>query len=222
MLEQYAKQNLFNHMKFYIDDGYSGTSFERPSFQELVSYIEKCKVNTIITKDLSRLGRDYLKTGYYLENYFLEHKVRFIVVNDSVDSSKEHQEFTPFRNIMNEWYAKDISEKIKSAYHTKVLEGEFTDLFTPYGYMKDPNNKHQLIVNPETGPVVKRIFELERSGLTIFKISMVLNKDKILKPRAQIIKDHEKYVMDKFVKYPYDWNSRSIHAILENMEYLGT
>lgn len=221
MLEQYAKQNSFNHTKFYIDDGYSGTSFERPGFQELIKDIEKSKVSTIITKDLSRLGRDYLKTGYYLENYFPEHKVRFIAVNDSVDSSKEHQEFTPFRNIMNEWYAKDISKKIKSAYHTKALEGKFTGPFAPYGYMKDPNNKHKLIVNPETGPVVKRIFELARSGLTTFKISMALNKDKVLKPRAQIIKDHGKYVMDKFVKYPYDWSSRSIHAILMNIEYLG-
>ncbi|NLE06422.1 MAG: recombinase family protein, partial [Crenarchaeota archaeon] len=221
MLEQYAKQNSFSHTKFYIDDGYSGTSFERPGFQELINDIEKGKVSTIITKDLSRLGRDYLKTGYYLENYFPEQRVRFIAVNDSVDSSKEHQEFTPFRNIMNEWYAKDISKKIRSAYHTKALEGKFTGPFAPYGYMKNPNNKHQLIIHPETGPVVQRIFELARSGLTTFKISMVLSKDKILKPRAQIIKDHGKYVMDKFVKHPFDWSSRSIHAILGNMEYLG-
>lgn len=221
MLEQYAKQNSFSHTKFYIDDGYSGTSFERPGFQELITDIEKGKVSTIITKDLSRLGRDYLKTGYYLENYFPEHKVRFIAVNDNVDSNKENQEFTPFRNIMNEWYAKDISKKIKSAYHTKALEGKFTGPFAPYGYMKDPNNKHKLIVNPETGPIVKRIFDLARSGLTTFKISMILNKDKILKPRAQIIKDHGKYIMDKFVKYPYDWSSKSIHAILMNIEYLG-
>lgn len=221
MLEQYAKQNQFSHTKFYIDDGYSGTSFERPGFQELINDIEKSKVSTIITKDLSRLGRDYLKTGYYLENYFPEHKVRFIAVNDSVDSSKEHQEFTPFRNIMNEWYAKDISKKIKSAYHTKALEGKFTGPFAPYGYMKDPNNKHKLIINPETEPVVRRIFELARSGLTTFKISMALNKDKILKPRAQIIKDHGKYVIDKFVKHPYDWSGRTIYAILTNIEYLG-
>lgn len=221
MLEQYAKQNQFSHTKLYIDDGYSGTSFKRPGFQELIKDIEKSKVSTIITKDLSRLGRDYLKTGYYLENYFPEHKVRFIAINDSVDSSKEHQEFTPFRNIMNEWYAKDISKKIKSAYHTKALEGKFTGPFAPYGYMKDPNNKHRLIVNPETGPIVKRIFELARQGLTTFKISMVLNKDKILKPRAQIIKDHGKYIIDKFVKNPYDWSGRTIYAILTNIEYLG-
>ena len=122
---------------------------------------------------------------------------------------------------MNEWYAKDISKKIKSAYHTKALEDKFTGPFALYGYMKDSSNKHKLIVNLETGPVVERIFELARSGLTTFKISMILNKDKILKPRVQIIKDHGKYIMDKFVKYPYDWSSRSIHAILENIEYLG-
>ena len=169
MLEQYAKQNLFNHTKFYIDDGYSGTSFESPGFQDLLRDIDKGKVGTIIIKDLSRLGRDYLKTGYYLENYFPENKVRLIAVNDSVDSNKEHQEFTPFRNIMNEWYAKDISKKIKSAYRIKALEGKFTGAYAPYGYMKDPNNKHKLIVNPETGPIVKKIFELAKSGLTTLK-----------------------------------------------------
>lgn len=221
MLQQYAIQNQFHHTKFYIDDGYSGTSFERPVFQDLISDMEKDKVGIIITKDLSRLGRDYLKTGYYLENYFQEYKLRFIAVNDSVDSSKEHQEFTPFRNIMNEWYAKDISKKIKSAYKTKVLEGKFTGPFAPYGYMKNPNNKHQLLINPETSPTVRRIFELARSGLTTFKISMILKKDNILKPRAQIIKDHGKYVIDKFVKYPYDWSSRNVYAILTNIEYLG-
>lgn len=126
----------------------------------------------IVTKDLSRLGRDYLKTGYDLENYFLNHKVRFIAINNSVDYSKEHQEVTPFRNIMNEWYAKDISKKIKSAYRIKALEGNFTGSYAPYSYMKDPNNKHELIVNPETGPIVKKIFELAKSGLTTFKISV--------------------------------------------------
>lgn len=122
---------------------------------------------------------------------------------------------------MNEWYAKDISKKIKSAYKTKALEGKFTGAFAPYGYMKDPNNKHQLIINPETGPVIKKIFELAKSGLTTFKISMILKNDKILKPRAQIIKDHNRYITENFVKYPYDWSSRTIYAILTNIEYLG-
>lgn len=111
-------------------------------------------------------------------------------------------------------------KKIKSAYHTKALEGKFTNPFVPYGYMKDPNNKHKLTINPETGPVIQRTFELARQGLTTFKLSMILNKHNIIKPRAQIINDHGKYVMDKFVKHPYDWSVRSIHAILGNMEYL--
>lgn len=221
MLELFASQNHFQNTKLYIDDGYSGTTFERPGFQELISDIEKGLIQLIVTKDLSRLGRDYLKTGYYLENYFPNHKVRFIAINDSVDSSKEHQEFTPFRNIMNEWYAKDISKKIRSAYHTRALEGKFTGPFAPYGYMKDPNNKHKLIVNPETGPIVKKIFELAKSGLTTFKIAMGLKNESILKPRAQIIKDYGKYVTGNFVKYPHDWSNRTIYSMLTNMEYLG-
>ncbi len=172
MLVEYAKLNGFENIRYYVDDGYAGTSFERPDFERLQSDIEKCIVSTIITKDLSILGRVYLKTGFYIENYFPKHKVRFIAINNSVDYSKEHQEVTPFRNIMNEWYAKDISKKIKSAYRIKALEGNFTGSYAPYSYMKDPNNKHELIVNPETGPIVKKIFELAKSGLTTFKISV--------------------------------------------------
>lgn len=111
MFEQYAKQNQFNHLKFYNDDGYSETSLERSGFQELINDNEKGKVGTFIAKDLSRLDRDYLKIGYYLENYFPEQRVRFIAVNDRIDSNKDNQEFTPFRNIMNKLYAKDISKK---------------------------------------------------------------------------------------------------------------
>lgn len=116
MLAEYAYTKGFENHEFYVDDGYSGTSFERPDFERLLSDIEKGKVSTVVTKDLSRLGRDYLKTGFYIESYFPNHKIRFIAINDNVDSNKESNDFTPFKNIINEWYAKDISKKIKSAY----------------------------------------------------------------------------------------------------------
>lgn len=221
MLIHYVQTNKLGNYEFYVDDGYSGTSFERPDFERLLNDIEKGKVSTVISKDLSRLGRDYLKTGFYIESYFPEHKVRFIAINDNVDSHKESNDFTPFKNIINEWYAKDISKKIKSAYHTKALKGEFTAAFAPYGYQKDPNNKYPLIVDPETGSIVRRIFNYAHEGVTPFKISMILKKEGILKPRSKLMKDTGKYVSDHNIKYPYDWSNQTIFTILRNREYLG-
>lgn len=221
MLAEYAIVNRFENHAFYVDDGYSGTSFERPDFVRLINDIEKGKVSTVITKDLSRLGRDYLKTGLYIESYFPNHNVRFIAINDQVDSNKESNDFTPFKNIINEWYAKDISKKIKSAYHTKALKGEFTGPYAPYGYKKDPDNKYRLILDDETAVIVKRIFEYALDGVTPFRIASTLKKEGILKPRAKMMKDLGKYVSEKFVKYPYDWSYQTIFTILKNREYLG-
>lgn len=220
MLEQYAIQNGFTNTIHYIDDGYSGTNFDRPDFLRLLSDIEKGKVKTIITKDLSRLGRDYLKAGYYIECYFPENKVRYIAINDNVDSTKENNEFTPFKNIINEWYAKDISKKIKSAYKTKALKGEFTAPYAPYGYMKNPENKYQLIINEETAPIVKKLFNYAVQGLTPYQIAMQLKKDGHLKPRAKMVEDLGRYVSEKYLKYPYDWCPRTVLQILKNREYL--
>ncbi len=221
MLAEYAIVNGFENHEFYVDDGYSGTSFERPDFGRLLSDIEKGKVSTVITKDLSRLGRDYLKTGFYIESYFPNHNIRFIAINDSVDSNKESNDFTPLKNIINEWYAKDISKKIKSAYRSKALKGEFTGPYAPYGYKKDPENKYHLIIDLETSPIIKRIFDYALDGLTPFKIASLFKKEGILKPRAKMMKDLGKYVSEKFVKYPYDWNQQTIFSILKNREYLG-
>ena len=164
MLEQYAIRNGFTNIAHYVDDGFSGTNFDRPDFVRLVEDVKLGKIDTIITKDLSRLGRDYLKTGYYLEEFFPTHNVRFIAINDDVDTSKGIPELTPFKNIMNEWYAKDISKKIRSAYRTKALKGQFTAAYAPYGYKKDSNDRHHLIVDKETSDTVKEIFILASIG----------------------------------------------------------
>ena len=221
MLSQYAAQNGFYDTVYYVDDGYSGTSFERPDFQRLLEDIDGGRVGTVITKDLSRLGRDYLKTGFYTECYFPENHVRYIAVNDNVDTAKGDNEFAPFRNIMNEWYARDISKKIKSAYRTKALRGEFTGAYAPYGYKKDPNDKHKLIVDEETAPTVKRIFELAASGLTPFKIANLLRKEQVLKPRVKLMNETGRYVTESNLKYPYDWKSITLFSMLKNRVYLG-
>ena len=221
MLSQYAEQNGFKETVFYVDDGFSGTSFERPDFQRMLSDIEDGKIGTVITKDLSRLGRDYLKTGFYTECYFPENHVRYIAVNDNVDTAKGDNEFAPFRNIMNEWYARDVSKKIKSAYRTKAQKGEFTGPYAPYGYRKSPEDKHKLIIDEETAPIVKRIFELAASGVSPFRITTILKKDGILKPRAYTMETAGKYVSAKNVKYPYDWGNQTIIQMLRNRVYLG-
>jgi DNA invertase Pin-like site-specific DNA recombinase len=221
ILSQYAKQHGMTETEFYIDDGYSGTNYDRPDFKRLERDIEAGRIGTVITKDLSRLGRDYLKTGYYVEVLFPEYGVRYIAVNDSVDTSTGDNEFMPFKNIINEWYARDISKKIKSAYRTKALNGEFTGPYAPYGYRKSPEDKHKLIPNPDTADVVRRIFELAASGMTAFKIGTVLKKDKILKPRAYTMQETGKYVSESFVNYPYDWSQKTIITVLQNRVYLG-
>ena len=156
---QYAKENGFANCQFFVDDGFSGTNFNRPDFQRMLGMVKDGKVSTICVKDLFRLGRDYLQTGYFIEVVFPEYKTRFIAINDNVDSNGGDNEFAPFKSIINEWYAKDCSRKVRSAFHTKAINGEFTGGYPAYGYMKDPENKHHLIPDAHA-PIVKRMFSL--------------------------------------------------------------
>jgi DNA invertase Pin-like site-specific DNA recombinase len=221
-LTRFANQNKYCNARFYIDDGYSGTNFERPGFLELKSDIENELVSLVITKDLSRLGRDYLMTGYYIEHYFPSNDVRFIAINDQVDTLKSDNDFAPFRNIMNEWYARDISKKIRSAYRTKALNGEFTGAYPPYGYAKNPDNKHQLIINNKKAQVVKQIYLLYFSGTSIYKIARILKESKVYTPRTDLFRSQGVYESKHVNKYPYEWAPQTVMSILMNEVYLGT
>jgi len=221
MLENYAKQNGFAKGEFYADDGFSGTSFNRPEFQRLVADIENNLVDTVIVKDLSRLGRDYLRTGIYLEDFFPEHNVRFIAIDDNVDSEKGDNEFTPFKNIINEWYAKDVSKKVKGGYRTKALQGKFTGPYAPYGYHKSLEDKHKLVVDEATAPVVKKMFELAAQGKTPYMISKVLRTEKIKRPRVRIIEELNTYHSEEIMQMPYLWTQISVRKILQNRVYAG-
>ena len=222
ILSQYAKQNRIVNTEFYIDDGYSGTNYDRPDFKRLESDIEAGKVSTVITKDLSRLGRDYLKTGYYIEVLFLEYNVRYIAVHDGVDTLAGDNEFMPFKNIINEWYARDCSRKVKAGYRVKALSGEYTGPYAPYGYMKSPENKYKLIPHPYTADILKRIFKMAANGMSPLKIGAALRRDRILKPRAYTAQETGgKYTNEKDVKYPYDWSHKTIITIIQNQAYLG-
>jgi DNA invertase Pin-like site-specific DNA recombinase len=221
-LTRYANQNKYFNTRFYIDDGYSGTNFERPGFLELKSDIENELVKLVITKVLSRLGRDYLMTGYYIEHYFPSNNVRFIAINDQVDTLKSDNDFAPFRNIMNEWYARDISKKIRSAYKTKALNGEFTGAYPPYGYDKNPNNKHQLVINNQKALIVRQIYDLYLDGTSIYKIARILKGNKVYTPRTDLYKTQGAYESEHVKKYPYEWAPQTVMSILMNEVYIGT
>ena len=220
MLSQYAKEHGFTNCEFFVDDGYSGTNYNRPDFQKLLKLVEAGKVAVICVKDLSRLGRDYLKTGYYTEVVFPEHSTRFIAINDNVDTAKGDNEFAPFKNIINEWYAKDCSRKVRSAFRTKALNGEFTGGFPAYGYRKDPEDRHRLIPD-EHAPIVQRMFRMALEGESCFHIARTLEKEEIPTPRAYLMNEFGKYEADERVQHPYAWAKTTVYNILRNPIYLG-
>ena len=183
ILSKYARENHFSNTLFFVDDGYSGTNFNRPSWSVLLEKIENGEVSTLIVKDMSRLGRDYLKVGFYTEVLFVEKGVRFIAINNGIDSANQQDsDFTPFLNIINEWYAKDTSKKIRAVMKSKGEAGEHLCTNPPYGYMKDPKNKKRWIIDPEAAEVVKRIFALCLDGYGPSKIARILKEDKVITP----------------------------------------
>lgn len=221
MLRRYAKEQGFTVYDEYTDDGISGTTFERPSFKRMIRDIEDGKIGVVLCKDLSRLGRNNALVAYYTEIFFPDNDVRFICVSENIDTGKGENEIMPFKSVINEYYARDISRKVRSAYRTKALNGEFTAAFAPYGYLKDPKDKHRLIIDEETAPVVKRIFEMAFEGLTPYKIARQLSADKVRTPRAYLAHKFGKYQNCFPAKYPEDWSNTTIMAILQNRVYLG-
>lgn len=220
MLSQYAEEKGFINCEYFVDDGYSGTNFNRPDFQRMIGLVEQGKVGTVIVKDLSRLGRNYLLTGNYTEVIFPEYKVRFIAINDNVDTDQGDNEFAPFKNIINEWYAKDCSRKVKSAFKTKALKGEYTGGFPAYGYQKDPEDRHHLIPD-DHAPIVQRMFRMALEGESCFHIAKTLEEEKVFTPRAYLMDEFGKYKANERVKHPYAWSKTSVHRILSNPIYLG-
>ena len=220
MLSQYAEEKGFLNCEFFVDDGYSGTNFNRPDFQRMISLVEQGKVGAVIVKDLSRLGRNYLMTGNYTEVIFPEYDVRFIAINDSVDSANGDNEFAPFKNIINEWYAKDCSRKVKSAFRTKAIKGEYTGGFPAFGYQKDPDDRHHLIPD-EHAPIVKKMYRMALEGVSNYHIAKWLENEKVPTPRAYLMDEFGKYKMNSLVKHPYAWTKGTVTRILSNPIYLG-
>ena len=219
LLLQYTKENNLRVYDIYIDDGFSGTNFDRPAFKRLVNDIESKKINMVITKDMSRLGRDYIGTGELVEKYFPSKGVRYIAVTDNIDTylDSSNNDIAPFKAIMNDMYAKDISKKIKSSLKAKQKEGKWVGGRTPFGYDKDPDNKNHLVVNTEQASIVKRIFDLSIDGLSYFKIAKKLTEENVKTP-AQYYSFEWKNHYD--LKYG-QWHSKTIQDILTNRIYTG-
>ena len=220
MLERYAKEHGFSNIEWFVDDGYSGTNFNRPDFQRMLALVEDDKVAVVCVKDLSRLGRNYLQTGLYTEVIFPEHDTRFIAVNDNVDSDAGENDFAPFRNILNEWYARDCSRKVRAAFRNKALNGEYTAPYAPFGYRKDPADKHHLIPD-ERAPIVQRMFQMALEGNTCCAIAKELEREQVLTPRAYVMVHYGKYARGERQRHPYSWSEITVEHILRNPVYLG-
>ena len=220
LLSQKAKELKLTNTKYYVDDGYTGTNFNRPGFQAMLEDIEMGYVTTVMVKDLSRLGRDYVSVGHYTDNFFPEHNIRFIAVNDLVDSNEGDNEIAPFKNIMNEMYARDISRKVRSSHRIRGNLGEPLSQ-PPYGYMKDPQNKKKWIVDTEAAEVVKSIFAMCIEGKGNETIARILQENKVMIPMAYWQSKGLNKGGKKTQPDPYKWCKTTVQKILAQQEYCG-
>ncbi|MCR4805368.1 MAG: recombinase family protein [Clostridia bacterium] len=220
MLSKFAKENNLGNTRYYVDDGYTGTNFRRPSFQKLLEDIEMGYVSVVIVKDMSRLGRDYLQVGYYTDTFFPDHGIRFIAINDMVDSAEGENELAPFRNVMNEMYARDISRKVRSAHRIRGNSGEPLSQ-PPYGYMKSPENKKRWIIDPEAAKVVREIFKMYLEGKGFETIAHTLQDQKVLVPQAYWKSKGLNRSGKKTQPNPYRWCKTTITRVLTQQEYCG-
>ena len=221
MLGRYAKEHGFQVYSEYIDDGFSGTSFERPDFKRMIADIEDGKIGIVICKDLSRLGRNNALVAYYTEMYFIEKSTRFIAVNDAIDTAKGDNEIMPFKSVINEYYARDISKKVRSAYRTRAMNGEHSCCRAPYGYLKSSEDKHKLVINEETAKYVRLMFRMVLEGSTIRHIAKRLYDAKVSNPTAYEFQRSGRYINKVDPACPWDWSSNTIVGILHSKVYIG-
>lgn len=219
LLTGFLKANGLVAVDEYVDDGYSGGNFNRPSFKRLLKDLQDRRINMVLTKDLSRLGRDHVMTGFYVESFFPENNIRYIAVNDDIDTFYETSgsEMMPLKLSMNDMYAKDISKKVRSHLLEMKKSGKFCGSVPPYGYMRCPDNKHQLIIDPKTAPIVKKIFDLYISGYGSCEIAEILTREAV--PTPIMLKNKEKALLK--CNHPYIWKHTSVNNILKNRCYTG-
>lgn len=224
ILTQFVRDKGWHVVKTYVDDGYTGTNFDRPGFQEMIKAIKDGQIDCVITKDLSRLGRNYLDCGIYLEVFFPEHGVRYIAVNDSVDTlNNSAMDITPFKNILNEMYSKDQSVKTKTALRSRFSQGKFTGTSAPYGYLKDPSDHNRLIVDEKAAPIVRKMFELAKGGWGISRIRRYLTDQRLMRPAAMAIENGVNYdrCFEANPERKYFWSENSVRQVLRSPTYAG-
>jgi len=220
ILQRYAMESGFEVVGEYVDDGISGTTFERPSFKRMITDMEDGKIGIMLCKDLSRLGRNNALVSYYTEIYFMENDIRFIALNDNIDTLHDDNEIMPFKSVINEYYARDISKKVRSAFRAQAYKGLYFGPKAPYGYAKDPDDPHRLIPDTEVAPVLKRIFALAAEGNSSGAIARTLTKEKILCPSAYIEKNLK--IKRRSSMYDeYKWDPKTIQCMLANRTYCG-
>lgn len=221
-LEEYAQAQGFKNIWHFTDDGYSGTNFKRPGFQKMIAAIEAGEIDVVCVKDLSRFGRDYLKVGFYTEIMFPEKGVRFIAINNSVDSANPTEnDFTPFLNIMNEWYAKDTSNKIRAIFRSRMQDGKRCSGAIPYGYRRDPEDKNHLLIDEEAAKVVRRIYQMVIDGMGSQAIANQLTADNVLIPSAYLEQSEHGESRNHSYHDPCRWNCTAVSYILDKQEYMG-
>ena len=223
-LSNYARENGYINIKHYTDDGFTGRNFNRPAIKELLKDVEDGKIGTVIVKDMSRFGRNYLQVGFYTEILFAKKDVRFIAITNNVDSNSDNpnqNDFAPFLNIMNEWYAKDTSNKIKAVFLNRMNEGKRCSGSIPYGYNRLPHDKQTLVIDPIASKVVKEIFELAASGNNPPAIAKILTEKEVLIPAAYTLQYHPEQCNHKTEMGNCLWHSNSVRYILDRKEYLG-
>ena len=220
LLSKYAKEHGFTNTKFYVDDGYTGTNFNRPGFQRMLEDMDMGYISTVIVKDSSRFGRNYLEVGQYTDYYFPEHNIRFIAINDCIDSENGENDFSVFRNVMNEMYAKDISRKVRSSHRLRGNAGEPLSA-PPYGYMKSVENKKKWVIDPEAAEIVRRVFRLCIEGKGNETIARMLQEDKVLVPMAYWQSKGLPRGGKKTQPNPYKWCKTTIAKMRAQQEYCG-
>jgi len=220
MLVEYVQKQGWSIEDVYVDDGWSGTSFDRPDFQRMISDIEAGRINCVVVKDLSRLGRNYILCGQYTEIYFPQKNVRFVALNDGIDSLHSNNDIAPFKNILNDMYAKDISVKSRSALQAKARRGEYLGSCDPYGYLRDPKDKHHLVINPEVASNVKRMFEMAAVGNTGYRIAKTLQEEGILTPGDYLRWCAHDPADGPFVP-KYKWDQAVVRQMLVNAMFAG-
>lgn len=219
MLMQYCEERGWKIYNIYVDDGFTGTNFERPGFQRMIENIKEGYISVVLTKDLSRLGRNYVMTGQYTDFFFPEHGVRYVAVNDSYDSDRDDNDIAPFKNILNEMYAKDISKKVRSVRQTSARQGKFMGSKPPFGYMKSSENKHLLVIDPPAAEIVKRLFREFAGGNSGRNIATKLNAEGIDTPAEYYFKQTGKRATRS--DSGQQWGSTTILQLLRNQVYIG-